>query len=881
MGDGIQRKYALIINGDTEERHLENVDRAVRCLRAEDPRFNISVVSPDKPSESVDYYGNATTDELTKLLAGLHSDDDDLLVVYLTGHGGKGSSLEGCADLKDNCYSHKDFRDSLSSLQCRRIVVMDLCNGGGSISLFADPRTSVITLGAKDQTVSCQEFAPFFWSGNVPDRNKDGVITIGERYDYAVKTGKVSSFSQFFTPGRDISLTGKKAKLPAFEPKIIDVNNLKELKTQLKRLHADQMALVMFSQDWCDACKAYSPVFDGLASKYDGRFLMIRVNGKKEDDEDWSSYGISSYPAVFFFDSRGKKTRVVNKDNPISDLALAVSYSLEEQKEFFRQRLKSKDPAERMECIIGISSLGQVALEFVPDLIEACKDTNDDIKTAAENSLSKIALSSEESYNKLFSIFKEIAANGSADTKELIAHLSRTINQGMLEYIESMLLKELTVIDEASITKAMTNLQHAAKDASFKYKDLLVPLLSQFINVVFQKKTDPDIIGKLFTQYQAMFLDTDSTVVQLATDSFRFFIEHMPAEGELRSEILVFLSSHIISPLLENTGHKATRDTVLMHCFDLLGRENTIERSSVISIIEYIASHSNNKAKLLKDSLSPFLKSPKENVRKNAAEALCYLASKAPSQAGDIIKQLLSETDTEVRIKAMALLFMIGEENADIRSKLSVYFKSLIADPNPYIRRPALFLLASFGKPVDMLYASQPKVSKPWHIGASAMFVGDIEQGAGFGAGLDFGIRSQYHWSFDAHLAASYFPQEESTRFSLTVEPRYHFFKRPSAFKRVVIGERSISITEAPGSFDPYLALPGGGISYEINANDSNAVDTPFLTLMVSGLGLRWHLTEDISAELAVKAGVEIPLGETQESARGRYDIPLGVNLHF
>ncbi len=35
MGDGIQRKFAIILNGDVEPRHLENVDRAVAALKAE------------------------------------------------------------------------------------------------------------------------------------------------------------------------------------------------------------------------------------------------------------------------------------------------------------------------------------------------------------------------------------------------------------------------------------------------------------------------------------------------------------------------------------------------------------------------------------------------------------------------------------------------------------------------------------------------------------------------------------------------------------------------------------------------------------------------------------------------------------------------------
>ena len=90
MGDGIQKKYALIVNGDTEPRHLGNVDRAVTALKKEG-RYHIAVASPERPASKVDEYTPPEKESLDQLIEGLalRTDDDDLVVVYVTGHGSR------------------------------------------------------------------------------------------------------------------------------------------------------------------------------------------------------------------------------------------------------------------------------------------------------------------------------------------------------------------------------------------------------------------------------------------------------------------------------------------------------------------------------------------------------------------------------------------------------------------------------------------------------------------------------------------------------------------------------------------------------------------------------------------------------------------------
>jgi len=54
MGDGVVRKYAIIINGDTEQRPLANVTRAATTLKK--GGYTVHVASPTVPGVSVDRY---------------------------------------------------------------------------------------------------------------------------------------------------------------------------------------------------------------------------------------------------------------------------------------------------------------------------------------------------------------------------------------------------------------------------------------------------------------------------------------------------------------------------------------------------------------------------------------------------------------------------------------------------------------------------------------------------------------------------------------------------------------------------------------------------------------------------------------------------------
>lgn len=309
MTDGIQRKYALIINGDPREaRHFENVDRAIQALRAEDPGYQISVASTKRPSGSVSEFVAPNSANLRKVISGWKQkmDGDDLLVVYVTGHGKEGKDGEGCAELPEGCLSNKVLAGWLNSVPYgKRFIAMDNCYSGGAVSLFSNEKTIVVTAGSPGDAVSCGNFSPFLWDENAPDLDGDKVVTIAERFRYALQKGQTLDFSNYSSTIRSFSLAGQSAATASFPKEILNISRAEQLKAELKKLKPDQLALVMFGADWCGPCKAYLPTFERLTKEYDGQFRMIHLSRPEDDDRAWPEFGINGVPGLAFMNARG------------------------------------------------------------------------------------------------------------------------------------------------------------------------------------------------------------------------------------------------------------------------------------------------------------------------------------------------------------------------------------------------------------------------------------------------------------------------------------------------------------------------------------------------------------------------------------------------
>ncbi len=64
-------------------------------------------------------------------------------------------------------------------------------------------------------------------------------------------------------------------------------------------------ALIDFYADWCGPCKALAPVLEQLATEYDGKVDIFKVNTESEQ-ELASIFGIRSIPSLLFVPMTGK-----------------------------------------------------------------------------------------------------------------------------------------------------------------------------------------------------------------------------------------------------------------------------------------------------------------------------------------------------------------------------------------------------------------------------------------------------------------------------------------------------------------------------------------------------------------------------------------------
>jgi thiol-disulfide isomerase/thioredoxin/alkanesulfonate monooxygenase SsuD/methylene tetrahydromethanopterin reductase-like flavin-dependent oxidoreductase (luciferase family) len=349
-------KYAVIINGDREGRHLQNVERAGAELAKSG--FSLYVASPQKPELPTDQYVPANKRDVAGLLESLRGrmGPDDELVIYTTGHGAESGMC-----LEDGCNTENIVAELDHLPYSKRVVVMDQCFGGNFTGRFVDdPRTLFVSAGSKDETVCCGEFAPRFWAADVPDLNGDGVVSFAERHANVMAQGVWQSVPRF-VPTEGYIQDGA----APFENKVIVVEDEGSLNEQLKRLKPGQYAIMTFSTTWCGPCRTYKPIFDEFAEDGNGQHLWLRT----ESEDLASAWGITGYPTIMIIDGQGNRHEV-DRNNVLSEIS-EVGTSLADRARLLRKKFSDADPAIRANAVYGY---GRLADKLSPEeLAEGAK----------------------------------------------------------------------------------------------------------------------------------------------------------------------------------------------------------------------------------------------------------------------------------------------------------------------------------------------------------------------------------------------------------------------------------------------------------------------------------------------------------------------------
>ncbi|MBI4236840.1 MAG: hypothetical protein HY696_00305 [Deltaproteobacteria bacterium] len=327
------RKIAFVINGDTEARHLENVDRSVRELKR--MGYTVYVASPEAPSTAPDRYVPATHTAIQALLADVATDANDDVVLYTTGHGDQ-QGKRGTLCLGHDCRTTDLLALFDGKAYGSRVVVMDQCFAGNEQSRFTDdPKTLFITAGGTGETVCCGLFAPKFWSDQVPDPGHDGV-SWDDRYAFAVASGH----ERTSTPQRIPTLGYRSSDTPPFPATVQAIADGTALDAQLRRLRPGQYAFITFSATWCEPCKRYAPHFDALAAEGDGQVLFLRT----ENEDLARAFDVTGYPTVMLVTGQGQRYVVpnANRDELFTELA-AFSVPVETRIRRLRARLDNTE----------------------------------------------------------------------------------------------------------------------------------------------------------------------------------------------------------------------------------------------------------------------------------------------------------------------------------------------------------------------------------------------------------------------------------------------------------------------------------------------------------------------------------------------------------
>ena len=203
--NGQPDKYGVIISGNTDYRHKENLSLAYQVLLENGfQRENIYILDSDGEKTAFYPVDDLASKEAIKILFGHLSkkvDSKDLLFVYTTDHGeritktdsvnGKETPTElSTLVIPGEDLSETEMATYLSSIHPKTgVLVFDQCYSGGFAQRTGTGNYIGISASEADKVSKANTFPQALfnsWRDKKADENKDGRISIQEAFDYAL-----------------------------------------------------------------------------------------------------------------------------------------------------------------------------------------------------------------------------------------------------------------------------------------------------------------------------------------------------------------------------------------------------------------------------------------------------------------------------------------------------------------------------------------------------------------------------------------------------------------------------------------------------------------------------------------------------------------------
>ncbi|MDG2431429.1 thioredoxin [Flavobacterium sp.] len=86
-------------------------------------------------------------------------------------------------------------------------------------------------------------------------------------------------------------------------------------------INSNDVVLVDFFADWCGPCKALHPALEALATDFDGKAVISKIN-VDEQPELAAQFKVRSIPALFYF----KNGEIVGTQNGVQSKSIMTSH---------------------------------------------------------------------------------------------------------------------------------------------------------------------------------------------------------------------------------------------------------------------------------------------------------------------------------------------------------------------------------------------------------------------------------------------------------------------------------------------------------------------------------------------------------------------------